>query len=304
MILFFKSNLKSLLVSLLFLSLMGVALSAEQKTVPDYQIDLDRRKTFWIPLSGHGWIYNGVDFKINGEIPEYAGDGDPVLHGKRDSEEKSHFLIRFRLPGDYYLKFIYQDFEPVYSDDLYFQAEPESEEQTVFVRVIDSRKEKRDGIEYSTHEPLSRLPLTEMSRATETSADNSKSTLDKSLQTTDSLSSFNNKEDKTIEIAAAKAEKETEAGGFSWKSHMLFPTSAELKSLLESEGSNDTLLNSESDEEAFKLGLYYFTRNSPTGMKKALDWFQYIYSNYPASQYAEVAEERAEYIHNYYMLIR
>lgn len=299
---------------------------SEERSIPDFQIDLDRRRTFWIPLQGHGWLYSGCRSLFSEELPEYAQGGDPVLSGKQDSESRTHFLIRFRFPGDYYLNFFYQDFEPLFEDDHYLKARKgaTSVKHTVHVRVFDSREADRDsvalGVERKSSIPLNPSGTGRGSRTGAVPGGQAHSVkTERSPDIPDNSNSLSPSEKQGAKNPSPGVEADLtslhtvdgEIGPAEWKwlDHPLFPDRKRVEQLQEAVSSDAVsgLVLTDKDEPGrgeFELGLYYYSLGTPSGMKKAYSWFNGVGKNHPASAYAREADARADYIYNYYLLIR
>ena len=307
---------KRLFFKLLF-TLFLVSQVYSQNKVPDYIVDIDRRRTFWVPLTGHGWLYSGAKYDLAEKLPESFQNGDPILSGKKDSELKCHFLLRFRFSGDYYLNFFNQDFELQYPDETKKNSDNQEFNRVVFIRVIDSRKQIEGSVNLTKGRITSALVL-------------EKEDSDKEVSTTKSVKIGKYKTNhsnhtklkpkqqprhikKTI-VVVEKEQSESvesdlvsidiETDEISWEEHVLFPFDSNLNKLLDIEKNCEIDSEEISDEVAFQLALYYFTLQTPKAIKRAFNLLKYIYTNYPASSFAKDAKKRSDYISDYYMVIR
>ncbi len=266
--------------------------SFQQKGVkPHFKINLNRRRAFWIPLEERGWLYRGCSYYLNRRaLPEDFNEerNRPVLSGKQESENQSHFLILFKYPGDYYLHFFYQDYEPKVPDG----KNPilrEYKEQVIRFRVIDSRHPQRNLV----IEPPSQTALSNNLMPKEIKPVSLKQ---KKKAVSEAVA------DNSV-VLPPKLFSNSNSVSFLWAEHPLQPDSHEIQFLKTLSTEGVTLLP-HPDKSAFQLGLYHYSRNNIDGMKKSYKWFDFLSRSYPASPLADEARKRAEYLEKFYLLIR
>ncbi len=196
-------------------------------------------------------------------------DGDfdqtPILRGKDFNADATHFLFKFTAIGDYYFRFDYQNFEPLLPGKTIFENELGFTTREVWVKIIDEKKSNRV---FSKPDHIAISQIIDLPAVEE------------------------------VEPAVVEEVLPiTEEGEFRWKSHELYPSLEEIKVLLDG-------MADENVRSLFQLGLYYFQLNTPKGMRQSYDYFNEISSRFPASSLSEESKARADYIHNYYFLIR
>lgn len=285
-----------------WLNLVAAEPNASKKF--DYQIDLNKRKTFWLPVSGHGWLYEGCDVTLFEPLPEYADSGEPILAGKEDSHQETHFLFRFRFAGYYQFHFFYQSFTEDFSDGNCLP--PNQNPLSITLYVYDTRRGFKDSSLVFDSEPL--FSAVKLSAKTALPKENF-SASPNDLKTAEKIQMHPKNETETSIVKNQTNdqfdnEKNREQSSFLWEKHPLFPDSKQLARLLAESKEEKEPLFSKGAEDPFRLGLYYFTQNTHQGMNEAYRWFCYLVKKYPESEWAREARSRSDYISRYYILVR